>query len=891
MTVKASVLLITYNHAPYVAEAIGSALAQQTGFPYEIVIGDDCSTDATRQIVVDYQKRFPDRIRLVLPESNLGLGGNRLFLEILAACRGDYVAFLDGDDYWTSADKLQRQVAFLDEHPECAACFHNVRVVYEDGARAPHASNRSDQKEFSTVADLLSGNFIETCSAMVRRESFRELQDWLYTIEPQDWAIYLLAASHGTIGYINAIMGVYRRHKAAVWYGRTSSFHLEKAIAFYEVIGEHLASQYHAIVKEQRSRRCYVLSSVREQERDWRAAADFLAKSMEGHPGWMEDYLPGVGRRGPAVWPLLERRLRWYRWPKVHSLVRVLQRWHDTVGRALARLGRRIPGRSRGSIVANPNPAYTTTSQGHGSTTLSWTSSRADAVEVRLGEPDGPLFYHSGPSKCATTGDWVPDGMRFYLQDVSGGRPLTPAHTLDVVQVRVHQRPNAEEAPLPGRTGSIIAHPNPIFVPRSSTLGATTLAWSASGSGALEVRAGSPRGPLLSRSGPSGSASTGTWVRDGMVFYLQDVSDGHSEPPGTTLATATVHLRLGRRARARRYARRLRDHFVSKGLILLYHRIADVGSDPWALSVSPAHFAEHLEVLRRFAPVAALQRVADGAREGTLPRRSVAITFDDGYADNLHHAKPLLEHYGMPATVFVTSGFIGADHEFWSDTLARALLQQRTIPPVLRLVLHGKVHEWTLGDAGPSDDAESHAHREWRGWDSLAPTPRHALLQALYALLLPLPPQERQSVMDDFTAWARVSAAAGHQSPWLSAHEVHTLAQGGLIEIGAHSVSHSLLAGLPETAQREEIRQSKRQIEEIVGRPALAFAYPYGKPDSYTAATVRLVKEAGFTCACSNWPGVVSRGAASFELPRLHVYDWDGEQFERQLASWWDGEW
>ena len=118
-----------------------------------------------------------------------------------------------------------------------------------------------------------------------------------------------------------------------------------------------------------------------------------------------------------------------------------------------------------------------------------------------------------------------------------------------------------------------------------------------------------------------------------------------------------------------------------------------------------------------------------------------------------------------------------------------------------------------------------------------------------------------------------------------------SLTQGGLIEVGAHSVSHSLLAGLPEAAQREEIQQSKLQIEELSGRPVLAFAYPYGKPDSYTAATVQLVREAGFAGACSNRPGVVTRGANPYELPRLHVYDWDGEQFERRLSSWWEGEW
>ncbi|MCW5971562.1 MAG: glycosyltransferase [Blastocatellales bacterium] len=113
---KVSVLLMTYNHQRFIAQAIDSALTQRTDFAYEIVIGDDFSTDATREIAIEYQQKYPERIRLVLPPQNLGFDGNLIFIETLRAGRGEFVALLDGDDYWSSADKLQRQVDFLEAH-------------------------------------------------------------------------------------------------------------------------------------------------------------------------------------------------------------------------------------------------------------------------------------------------------------------------------------------------------------------------------------------------------------------------------------------------------------------------------------------------------------------------------------------------------------------------------------------------------------------------------------------------------------------------------------------------------------------------------------------------------------------------------------------------------
>lgn len=108
---KVSVLMITYNHEKFIAQAIDSILMQQVNFDYEIVIGEDCSTDGTRAIVIQYQKEYPDKIRLLLPEENLGMHKN--FVQTFRACQGEYIALLEGDDYWTSPRKLQKQVDFF----------------------------------------------------------------------------------------------------------------------------------------------------------------------------------------------------------------------------------------------------------------------------------------------------------------------------------------------------------------------------------------------------------------------------------------------------------------------------------------------------------------------------------------------------------------------------------------------------------------------------------------------------------------------------------------------------------------------------------------------------------------------------------------------------------
>lgn len=265
---KVSVSLITYNHEEFVAKALDSVLMQKTDFDYEIVIGEDCSTDNTRNIIIDYQKRYPDKLRLLLNEKNLGAYNN--IVQVLDACKGKYVAFLEGDDYWTSPDKLQKQVDYLESHPECVLCFHNVEIIYKDGSDATQNYCPADQKEISTVEDLLIKNFIPTCSKMYRNGLLADHPHWFSVISMGDWPSSILLALHGNIGYINENMGAYIIHSSGAWSNmRQDRKAWYKAdIQLYEILYHHLEPKFKDIIYAQTYNRYMKLLDEYEMDVD-----------------------------------------------------------------------------------------------------------------------------------------------------------------------------------------------------------------------------------------------------------------------------------------------------------------------------------------------------------------------------------------------------------------------------------------------------------------------------------------------------------------------------------------------------------------------------------------------------------------------------------------------
>ncbi len=340
---------------------------------------------------------------------------------------------------------------------------------------------------------------------------------------------------------------------------------------------------------------------------------------------------------------------------------------------------------------------------------------------------------------------------------------------------------------------------------------------------------------------------------------------------------------LGRVRRAVTRAIRKRR---SGALILLYHRVAEPAFDPQLLCVSPRRFAEQLEALAERVELLSLVELVAALRDGVLPRRAAALTFDDGYQDNLETAKPLLEARRVSATVFVATGRLHGERRFWWDRLERLLLRPGVLASALEVRAGGEARRWELGAVARYDEAAFERHRRWNVLTPEDPTLRHAAYRELHHLLRQQGPAEHESVLEQIEACHEPLPHEAKPAIGLQAEGLRRLAGGGLVEVGAHSVSHSRLAGLPIDEQRMEIEESKRRLETLLGRGVRSFAYPFGSRADYTSDTVRLVREAGFSCACANEPGAVRRGSDPFELPRMIVRDWSGDELASRLEGW-----
>jgi peptidoglycan/xylan/chitin deacetylase (PgdA/CDA1 family) len=330
-----------------------------------------------------------------------------------------------------------------------------------------------------------------------------------------------------------------------------------------------------------------------------------------------------------------------------------------------------------------------------------------------------------------------------------------------------------------------------------------------------------------------------------------------------------------------RLARKIRFVARPRAVILVYHRIIEPECDPFSLAVTPRHFAEHLRVVRdRYVPVPLRELVA-AAKQGRVPHRAVAVTFDDGYADNHHTAKPLLEMEEVPATVFVVAGAVDSGEEFWWDRLERLVLHSRPLPAHLSLELAGGSVGWDIRDSG--DSMHPHADREWSTRAETDPSTRHRVFRELWSLLQPLSEELRESAMRNLELQLGGGSAPRVENLPLNAAALVELSRGQLVEIGAHGWTHSRLADLPPDARRREIGDARRRLEELTGLPVRSFAYPYGRPEDYGSDTPRIVAEMGFECACANVSGWIVAGVDRFEAPRLRVFDWSGQEFARRL--------
>jgi peptidoglycan/xylan/chitin deacetylase (PgdA/CDA1 family) len=316
--------------------------------------------------------------------------------------------------------------------------------------------------------------------------------------------------------------------------------------------------------------------------------------------------------------------------------------------------------------------------------------------------------------------------------------------------------------------------------------------------------------------------------------------------------------KLGLTARLRAAGHRLG---LRRGaVVLMYHRVAEPSSDPWGLCVSPAHFQEHLDALRDWgATILPLAELVAAAEQKRLPKRALAITFDDGYADNYHVAFPMLDHSAAPATIFVATGPILASREFWWDALEHLLLGG-PLPARLQVPVGARVREWTTGDP-PS------LYRQV--WATLSDLPPEAQQAALGTLAVQLGraldrPRETHRPMTP----AELTEFAGRSR--------------GLVEFGGHTADHPRLPILPPARQRDQIGRGKDELEAMIGSRVQSFSYPFGAHDGHGVAAAR---EAGFLRACTTSGGGVGHHPDRFRLARVPVPDVSGDALVRQISE------
>jgi peptidoglycan/xylan/chitin deacetylase (PgdA/CDA1 family) len=332
------------------------------------------------------------------------------------------------------------------------------------------------------------------------------------------------------------------------------------------------------------------------------------------------------------------------------------------------------------------------------------------------------------------------------------------------------------------------------------------------------------------------------------------------------------------------YGQLARDWAQPKAVVLMYHRVAEPDTDIWDLAVSPAHFEQQLRVVQRLGTIISTLELSERLHLGTLKRRSIAITFDDGYLDNYLNAMPLLTQHQLPATFFIVSGHVGLDQEFWWDELAGILLEAEHLPPTLTLRLPDDSQlEMDLRPEQRLTPALRQQHQQWRVSEHAPPTLRAALFYTLWQHLRPLPAAAQQACLQQLRTWAGSPACTRPAYQSISLSHLHALHNNALFTIGAHTITHPALASHPVALQQAELAGGRAALGQATGQLPEVLAYPYG---NYGPETAALAAELGFKAAFTTDARLVTPNAEAHKLGRFQVNNWNGDEFERRLTHW-----
>lgn len=257
--IEVSVFITVYNHEKFLRECLDSLVSQVTNFKFEIVIGEDCSPDNSRAIVIEYANKYPELIVPILYEVNQGskkCPGKGNFTNTFYQCKGKYIVHIEADDYLINNHKLQMQYDFLEQNLDASACFHNAIMSYEDGTGRPNTNiNPPDQKAKIYPEDFLGQKevwFMATASVMFRRNLIGEkFPDWFLQSKSGDIPLYLMLSNKGYIGYIPEVMCVYRRHLSGMSYtdSNLDEVFIKNRMFMYSNVDKELNYKYNHLIK------------------------------------------------------------------------------------------------------------------------------------------------------------------------------------------------------------------------------------------------------------------------------------------------------------------------------------------------------------------------------------------------------------------------------------------------------------------------------------------------------------------------------------------------------------------------------------------------------------------------------------------------------------------
>lgn len=302
--------------------------------------------------------------------------------------------------------------------------------------------------------------------------------------------------------------------------------------------------------------------------------------------------------------------------------------------------------------------------------------------------------------------------------------------------------------------------------------------------------------------------------------------------------------------------------FDEPAVVLLYHRVADLASDPQQLAVTPDNFYFQIEYLKKNYSLLRIDEFADLLNGNKrFPKRSVLVTFDDGYKDNHTEARPILESLGVQALFYITTSLLGTSEELWWDDLERILLLHETLPIEL------------------SFDVRNVPYR----FPTATETERQSAYHAMHPVVKYLKPNERAMLFRKLHAWASIGAEGRESHRLMTKDELSRFSGSPSVIIGAHTHTHTPLSVLSRDEQRSDIVLSLNILKESTQVPVTHFSYPFGLKKDYTGETVAILEELGFTMSCANYEDQVHRWTPRFEVPRYLVRNFSRKEFQRRI--------